>query len=171
MRRILLAGVLLGLVVTLSLLTMPSVPAAQEATPTGEAAPVTFETLGSMESRDVPGKTLVLLRVTLAPGAVVPSHVHPGQLVVAVESGMAGYTTLQGAALVGAAGTPTAVELSTPGQEVLLGPGEWFLEEPSVKHIVRNAGDEPLVLLVSALVTTNAPFLQLMEADTATPVP
>ncbi len=44
MRRLLLAFVLLGLVVIFGLLTMPSVPAAQEGTPAGEAASVTLET-------------------------------------------------------------------------------------------------------------------------------
>ncbi len=39
MRRLLLAFVLLGLVVALGLRAVPSVPAAQDATPSGEAAP------------------------------------------------------------------------------------------------------------------------------------
>jgi hypothetical protein len=43
------------------------------------------------------------------------------------------------------------------------------VEEPGVAHIARNAGDEPLVLLVAALVTADEPFLQLMETGMATP--
>jgi len=69
MRRLLLAVVLLGLVVTLGLLTMPSVPAAQEATPSGEAAPVTLETLGSAPATD-----LVRRRIKAASTVHVLAH-------------------------------------------------------------------------------------------------
>ena len=72
MRRILLAFVLLGPVVGLGLLTGPRVPAAQEATPSGEAAPVILETLGSAPAADAPGMLLVWLGSRWRPGPWCP---------------------------------------------------------------------------------------------------
>lgn len=171
MRHILLAFVLLGLVGTFGLFTVSGVPAAQEATPAAEAAPITLETLGTAPSLDVPGMMQVLFRVTIAPGGVVPSHIHPGQIIVAVESGTLSYTVLggEGESMRGGAGTPTADEAITPGTEVVMGPGEWFVEHPAVVHTARNAGDEPTVLLVSGLVAADEPFLQPMEMEMVTP--
>jgi quercetin dioxygenase-like cupin family protein len=114
---------------------------------------------------------LVLLRATLAPGAGLPAHIHPGQLVIYVESGTAGYAILseEGQSGRGRVGTPVASEVITPGTEVLLGPGEWIIEEPGIVHTARNAGDEPLVLLLSGLVAADEPIVQLVETGIATP--
>jgi quercetin dioxygenase-like cupin family protein len=171
MRRILFRWVLVGLVVPLGLLTAPRVPAAQDATPTGEAVPVVMESLGSASSPDAPGMHLALLRATIAPGFVAPPHVHPGQLIVAVESGSVAYTILgeEGESGRGRFGTPTAAEVISPGTEVLLGPGEWIIEEPGIVHTFRNPGDEPLVLLVSGLLAEGEPFLQPVDIGVATP--
>ncbi len=170
MRQTLLTVVVLGLVVVAGLFTAKGVPA-QEATPTGEPAPLTLEALGSAPSPDAPGMLLILLRATLAPGAGLPPHVHPGQFVIAVESGTAGYAIVdeEGVSGRGRAGTPTATESITPGPEVLLGPGEWIIEEPGIVHTARNAGEEPLVLLISGLVTADEPLVQLVEEAMATP--
>ena len=171
MRRTLLAFVPLGFVVGVALLTAQGAPAAQDATPTGEVAPVILESLGSTPSTDAPGMQLALLRATIAPGVVVPPHVHPGQLIVAVESGSVAYTILdeEGESGRGRFGTPTAAEVITSGTEVMLGPGEWIIEEPGIVHTFRNAGDEPLVLLVSALIAPDEPFLQPIDMGVATP--
>ena len=170
MRRLLLAFVLLGLVVTLGLLTMPSVPAAQEGTPPGEAAPVTLETLGSAPATDAPGMLLVSLRLTLAPGAVVPAHFHPGQLVVTVESGTLAYTILgEGQSLRAGAGTPTAAEVIAPDTEATFGPGEWFVYEAGTVHMDHNPGNEPAVVLITGLVAADQPFLIPVDMAMATP--
>ncbi len=171
MRRRLLAFVPLGIVVSVALLTVQGVPAAQEATPAGETAPITLESWGSVPSTDDPGMLLQLYRVTIAPGAVVPPHIHAGQLIVAIESGTAAYTILdeEGESGRGQFGTPTATDVITAGTEVMLGPGEWILEEPGIVHTVRNPGDEPLVLFVSALTAADQPLLQPMAMDMATP--
>ncbi len=170
MRRLLLAFVLLGLVVTLGLLTMPSVPAAQEGTPSGEVAPVTLETLGSVPATDAPGMLLVSLRLTLAPGAVVPAHYHPGQLVVTVESGTLGYTILgEGQSMRAGAGTPTAAEVIAPDTEATFGPGEWFVYEAGTVHMDRNPGNDPAVVLITGLVAADQPFLIPVDMAMATP--
>ena len=170
MRRIVLTLVLLSSVVGLGLLTGQGVPAAQEATPAGEAAPATLEMLASTPATDAPGMLQVLARVTLAPGAVVPAHVHPGQLLVTVESGTLGYTILgEGQSLRAGAGTPTAAEVIAPDTEAMFSAGEWFVYEAYVVHMDRNPGNEPAVILISGLVAADEPFLQPVDMDMATP--
>ena len=90
---------------------------------------------------------------------------------VGVESGTAGYAIVdeEGESGRGRFGTPTASEVITPGPEVLLGLGEWIIEEPGIEHTARNAGDEPLVLLISVLGTADEPIVQLVETAMATP--
>ncbi len=170
MRQLLRAFVPLGFVAGITLLTVQGVPA-QNATPTGEAAPIVLESLGSAPSPDAPGMVLALLRARIAPGAVAPPHVHPGQLIVAVEAGSVAYTILdeEGESGRGWFGTPLATEVIPAGTEVLLGPGEWIVEEPGIVHTFRNPGDEPLVLLVSALVAADEEFLQPIDLGIATP--
>jgi quercetin dioxygenase-like cupin family protein len=162
--------IVLSLSGVLSLFTVQSARA-QEATPTGEVAGLTIDMLGSAPSPDAPGLVLVLLRATLAPGAGLPAHKHPGQLMIAIESGTAAYAILspEGVSGHGRFGTPSATDVIAPGAEVLLGPGEWIVEEPGVVHTSRNAGDEPLVLLISGLVAADEPFVQLVEMGRATP--
>ena len=176
MRRTLLTPVILGLVVGLSLFTMSASPAAQEATPMGEASPsaeptpIFLELLGSALTTEVPNKRLTLLRLTLAPGASMFAHTHPGQLVVAVESGTLVYTVLSGAgtSVRAAAGTPIAEEVIPPGTETTFGPGEFLVEPPGVAHTYRNPGNEPVVLLISALVGFDV-FFQPVATPVATP--
>src|SRR5689334_11760833 len=62
----------------------PLAVAARSATP-GPTAPITDDVLGSGLPAAAPGNVLQLERVTLAPGAVIPPHVHPGAYVIAVE--------------------------------------------------------------------------------------
>jgi quercetin dioxygenase-like cupin family protein len=170
MRKTFVIVVVLGLVGALGLFTVQGIPA-EEATPAGEAPPLILESLGSAPSPDAPGMMLVLLRATLAPGAGLPAHVHPGQFIVAVESGTAAYSIVseEGESGRGRFGTATASEVISPGTEVMLGPGEWIIEESGIVHTARNAGDEPLVLLISGLVTADEDLVQLVETDMATP--
>jgi quercetin dioxygenase-like cupin family protein len=171
MRRSLVAPVLFALIVGLALLGSRAFAGAQEATPSGGAAPIVVESLGSVPAPDAPGKVLVLLRVTLAPGAIVPTHVHPGQLVVAVESGAFALTPLrgQGRVLRADAGTPTAAEEVAQGTEVTFQAGDWFVEPPDSVHSARNPGDTPTVLLISGLVAADQPILMPMEMGTPAP--
>ena len=176
MRRTLLTVVLLGLVIGLGLFTMPASPAAQEMTPVAEASPsadhtpIFLELLGSALTTEVPNKRLLLMRLTLAPGASMFAHTHPGQLVVAIESGTLAYIILSGdgASVRAAAGTPIAEEAISPGTETIFGAGQFLVEPPGVAHTYRNPGDEPVVLLISALVGFDV-FFQPVEVPVATP--
>jgi quercetin dioxygenase-like cupin family protein len=138
--------------------------AQDSATPTGPE-PITIQTLGSGAPSNSPGNAILLLRVTLQPGAAFPAHIHPGALVIAVESGDFAFTVIQGEADATrgvATGTPEPTEQLTAGQEVVFHAGDEIFEQAGVVHTARNAGDVPAVVLVAGLVDPTQPFLQPM---------
>ena len=138
----------------------PMVARAQEASPTPDPfAGVTIEQLGSGMPGNAQGSALVLLRITMAPGALIPRHVHPGQVILYVESGTFGTTFGDGDAVITRAateGTPVA-ETPTPNVEVIMNPGDSATYSMVTTHIMHNPGDVPLVLLVSALLAADQP--------------
>ncbi len=167
MRRVslVLAALVLGLMATWSLRAT-----AQEATPAAGPVGVTAALLGSGETTVAPGHELSLRRVTIAPGGGIPAHTHPGALVIYLESGTWGYTALDaGTQLTRAAvaGTPGPTEEMAVGEEIILTPGDWiYVEDPA--DDIRNAGEEPVVLLIAGLTRVGEPFTTLMtEADMA----
>ncbi|HEX2280813.1 MAG TPA: cupin domain-containing protein [Thermomicrobiales bacterium] len=176
MRRTVVTLVLLGLVIGLGLFTRSVMPPAQgssllvEAAPNADHTPIFLESLGSTLTTEVPNKRLQLMRLTLAPGASMFAHTHPGELVVAIESGTLAYTVLSGdgASVRGAIGIPIAEEVIPPGAEAIFGPGEFLVEPPGVAHSYRNPGEEPVVLLISALTGFDV-FFQPVETPVATP--
>ncbi|HSL10707.1 MAG TPA: cupin domain-containing protein [Actinomycetota bacterium] len=75
------------------------------------------------------GEGVVIARYTIEPGGTTGWHSHPGKAVVAIHSGELTITR----AVRGECRTRT------------YGPGEGFVEIPSVVHMARNDGDTPLV--------------------------
>ena len=165
----------------------PRAFAAQDATPAaapGGTTGTTAQLLGGGPPASAPGLELTLRRIVHAPGAQVPAHSHPGALVIFVEAGTWGYTSLGGTALLtraGAAPTPAASgAVASPGaqtfgggvpgageplpvgQEVLLTAGDWlFVEDP--QDAVRNAGDDAVVLLIAGLTRVGEPFTSFLQ--------
>jgi quercetin dioxygenase-like cupin family protein len=136
--------------------------------PAAAADPITIENLGSGMPSDAPGKAILLLRVTLQPGAAFPAHVHPGALVIAVQSGDFAFTVIDGEADATrnvASGTPEPTERLAAGQEVVFHQGDEIFEQAGVVHTARNAGDTPAVVLVAGLVDPTQPFLQPMNME------
>lgn len=148
--------------------------AAQEATPAagpnlivGELAPLgePFEAvpgvdlvfLNEGQPAGAPGQSLVLYRVTLR-GGEVPSHIHPGATLLTVESGMLSWTLQAGTVTVTRPGT-AAEDVTEPGTEIVLNPGEGLSYDADVVHTARAAGDEPAVLLVASLFAVGQPFI------------
>ena len=144
--------------------------AAQDATPAAGPVGVSATLLGSGKTTAAPGHELSLRRVTIEPGGSIPAHTHPGALVIYVESGAWGYTTLGGLAQITRAatnGTPGPTEDMPVGEEVMLAAGDWlYVEDPA--DDIRNTGDEPVVLLIAGLTRVGEPFTALMAA---TPTP
>ncbi|MBA2278610.1 MAG: hypothetical protein H0W06_12690, partial [Chloroflexia bacterium] len=86
-----------------------SITFAQDATPPPAAVGVTTDILGSGQPDAAPGEALGMRRNTFAPGGVVPAHMHPGALVLHVESGELTYTVIEGTVQIqraATAGTP-----------------------------------------------------------------
>src|SRR5262249_58097537 len=112
-------------------------------------AGATIEQLGSGSPGNAPGYSLVLLRITMAPGALIPRHVHPGQVILYVQSGEFGTTFGEGDAVITRAateGTPVA-ETPSPDVEGMMHPGDSATYSTRTTHIIHNPGQEPLVLL------------------------
>jgi quercetin dioxygenase-like cupin family protein len=108
---------------------------------------------------------LMLLRITFAPGGGIGAHSHPGSLVLSIESGELEFELMEGEVTVQRAttdGTPGTVETMQPGDTVTLQPGDSLAEDELI-HAANNTGDEPTVVLVSALMTTGEPFVQCVE--------
>jgi quercetin dioxygenase-like cupin family protein len=136
------------------------------------AEPITVQALGAGLPSDAPGKQLLLLRVTILPGAGFPAHVHPGALVIVVESGEFGFTVLEGEADYTPAavdGTTAATEQLAVGEEIVAHAGDQIFEQAGVIHTAHNVGDSPAVVLVAGLVDPTQPFLQPMDMEMGTP--
>lgn len=118
-------------------------------------AGTTVEALGSFAPSTAEGQALVFLRITMEPGASIPFHHHPGAVVVVVESGIFGTEFKEGEATIVRAGQEET-ETITAGGQTELNPNDSLAYEGAV-HTMVNAGDEPLVLLVSALLDPEQP--------------
>lgn len=129
------------------------------------------QVLGRGTSTAAAGQALVLARVTFQPGGGIGPHTHPGTLVQSVEAGRFGFTLIEEGEMAlmrsGGAGTPAAAEPIPVGQEVELGPGDWFVETGMV-HTGRAIGDEPVVLIYAGLFTEGQPLTACVEG---TPTP
>jgi quercetin dioxygenase-like cupin family protein len=144
---------------------------AQEATPAASGiTDVKVETLGFGPSSVAPGNTLLLIRLTFAPGGSIALHTHPGDAVFAVQSGRITWTTGEGtplltraaAAAAIAAGTPTPPESLVAGEEVVLEPGDAVFYDRQTSHAVRNDGTEEAIVLYSALRAADQPGISFL---------
>ncbi len=147
---------------------------AQEATPAavpnlvvGQLAPIgqPFEVLPGIniaflnegQPAAAPGQSLVVYRITFH-GGEVPAHRHPGTTVATVESGTLSWTLLQGTVWVTRPGMPPE-QVTAPGTELVLKPGEGLLYNADVVHTARAAGDQPAVAIVAVLFAVGQPVL------------
>jgi quercetin dioxygenase-like cupin family protein len=162
--RLLGLMVILALIAVLVVAPLPSDAFHSKAAPlpprVTEANGVTREVLSDGMPAKAPGQLLLLLRFTFVPGAVIPPHTHPGMQTAYVVSGTLGYTVFCGYAEVVRAvtdGIPQQRERLEPGPETFFHPGDAFTEVDGIVHAGRNAGPDPLVLLVSSLLKADAP--------------
>jgi quercetin dioxygenase-like cupin family protein len=166
MTRYYLQRLVLGAAIAALALVTAGGTFAQDATPA--AQPVTDTVLAMGMPNDAPGMMLQAERVTIAPGAAIPSHIHPGAYAIYVESGLFGFTVTKGEAELTRAGS-TSVEMIAADAEVIAQPGDSIFENGGVVHSARNAGDTPVVVLTAALLTAHEPSLQPTN-DAGTPV-
>jgi quercetin dioxygenase-like cupin family protein len=156
---------------TLAVLVAPGL-AAQEATPgpiaMTELAPgFTVEVFAGAPSDRAPDQTVYLARFVIQPGAEIYPHSHPGTVVLGVASGSLGWTLLEGTAHVArgaAAGASGPTEdLTEPGTEVILEPGDAIFYEDDIVHTARGAGDEETVVLGTLVLSSGEPLVMPAE--------
>jgi quercetin dioxygenase-like cupin family protein len=119
------------------------------------AAPVVRELLGRGLPPAAPDQTLDLVRYTVAPGARLPIHVHPGMQVAWIESGELTYHVLAGEVPVTRqVNQPIAApqEIVAAGETTVLRPDDAIVETPGVVHFGENLGDEPVVIWAAMLI-------------------
>jgi quercetin dioxygenase-like cupin family protein len=114
-----------------------------------------------------PGRTLSLVRYTIAPGAQLPAHIHPGAQLASIESGTLTYTVVSGTATVTRKGSSTPESVTGPATTTL-GPGDAVAENDGMVHYGANETDAPVVILAS-LLTDSSQDLAVNVTTTATP--
>jgi quercetin dioxygenase-like cupin family protein len=107
-----------------------------------------------------PGRTLVLSRVVVDPGAKLSLHHHLGTQVAHVTKGTLSYTVRQGSAAVSkgeADQDPVLIRTIKAGQTGKIRAGQWIVEQPSDVHEAANRGSVPVVIYLATLLKTGAP--------------
>lgn len=127
---------------------------------------VTPEMFGSAPSSQADGYSLVSVRLTFAPGASIGAHIHPGTLIAIVDSGSLAFTLISDGEMdinrAPAADGSRATDVARPGEEVVLTPGDGFVETGMV-HSARNAADGETVVIISGLVEDGQALTQCVE--------
>ena len=143
--------------------------AQESSTPTTVA--VVREVLADGEPPSATGKSLQLVRFTIAPGTKLAVHTHPGMQVAWLEAGMLRYTVISGEVPITRAGsglgTPGPAETLAAGQTTTFRPGDSWVEPEGVVHFGENIGSGPVVILVSALFTIGEPSSSLVATPAA----
>jgi hypothetical protein len=145
-------GTLAAIVAVAGLLLAPATDATakQEAIVSG----AWMETLGVTAGAD--GESLVLARLTLDPGASLRGHDHPGAAVISVESGVLETTLIRGMGEVQR--HDDAIEIVSANAQVMLYEGDSMAYEQDCGKTMTNAGDVPLVLILSLVADDGQPL-------------
>jgi quercetin dioxygenase-like cupin family protein len=126
-----------------------------------QAPTVTRNALAQTSSvRGAPGRTLVLSRVVVAPGAELALHHHLGTQVARIQSGVLTYTVRRGSVAVRRGESdqePEDVRRIESGQTARIRAGQWIVEQPSDIHQAANRGSAPVVIFLATLLETGAP--------------
>ncbi|HET9162038.1 MAG TPA: cupin domain-containing protein [Solirubrobacterales bacterium] len=107
-----------------------------------------------------PGRTMVLSRVVVQPGAKLATHHHLGTQISRVQSGVLTYTVRRGAAVVRTGESdqsPRVVRRIAAGQTAAVRSGQWLVEQPSDIHEAANRGSTPVVIYLATLLKDGAP--------------
>jgi quercetin dioxygenase-like cupin family protein len=114
----------------------------------------------SSSVRGAPGRTMVLSKVVVEPGAHLALHHHRGTQISRVVAGTLTYTVRQGSATVhsgDAEADPQLVRRIDAGQTARIRPGQWLVEQPSDVHEAANRSSKPVVIYLATLLETGAP--------------
>jgi hypothetical protein len=127
-----------------------------------EVAPTAIRNALAQTSRvqGAPGRTMVLSRVVVEPGAVLATHRHLGTQIARIQSGVLTYTVRRGSVVVRRGESdqgPTVVRRIVAGQTGAIHGGEWIVEQPSDIHEAANRGSQPVVIYIATLLKDGAP--------------
>jgi quercetin dioxygenase-like cupin family protein len=105
-----------------------------------------------------PGRTMVLSKVTVPPGAKLAVHHHLGTQISRVASGTLTYTVRQGKAELfeGESEEPRLVRVIAANQTANIRAGQWLVEQPSDIHQAGNRGSSPVVIYLATLLKDGA---------------
>src|SRR5215213_2326368 len=124
------------------------------------------ETLGRGTVGGEGGDDLVLLRVTIGPGASIPASEGPHAALIALEAGRAAVELESGEADLQLAGGNGTVPLAA-GDETTLAPGDSVSSGEGARLALRNAGDTTAPLLYSAVTAADAPLFTAASLQAA----
>jgi len=126
---------------------------------TAEPAPVRVALAQTEHVQGAPGRTMVLSKVTVPPGASLATHHHLGTQVSRVVAGTLNYTVRRGKAQLfeGEGGEETLVRTITAGKTAKIRAGQWLVEQPSDIHQAANRGSAPVVIYLATLLEDGAP--------------
>lgn len=102
-----------------------------------------------------PGRTLGLSRVTVAPGAELALHRHPGTQIASIARGALTYWVVRGAVTVHRG--DRVVRTIQPGQRTTIRTNEWIVEQPGTIHHAANRGRVQIEILIATLFKDGAP--------------
>lgn len=159
MRRAGLVSLLVALVVLVSGCGSDSTPgrAATTSAPTNTASSPTTtvavqkDILNSeVDPPGAQGRTLTLIRYTIAPRAKLAAHVHPGVQMASIQSGSLAYTVISGTASVRRAPSGTTEEVTGPA-DITLNQGDSVIEKGDMVHFGANTTGAPVVIVATLL--------------------
>ncbi|HTR75139.1 MAG TPA: hypothetical protein VMH33_07750 [Solirubrobacterales bacterium] len=124
-----------------------------------EPAPVRKALAQTEHVQGAPGRTMVLSKVTVPPGAKLATHHHLGTQISRVVAGTLTYTVRRGKAELfeGESSEPRAVRSITAGKTARISAGQWLVEQPSDIHEAANRGATPVVIYLATLLQDGAP--------------
>jgi quercetin dioxygenase-like cupin family protein len=110
--------------------------------------------------KGAPGRTMVLSRVVVEPGAKLATHHHLGTQIARVQSGVLRYTVRRGSVVVRRGESdqsPEVVRTIEAGQTGSIRGGDWIVEQPSDVHEATTGGSQPVVIYIATLLKDGAP--------------
>ena len=106
-----------------------------------------------------PGRTMVLSKVTVPPGARLAVHHHLGTQISRVVAGTLTYTVRSGKAELFEGESdqePRLVRDITAGKTAQIRAGQWLVEQPSDIHQAANRGSSTVVIYLATLLRDGA---------------
>lgn len=128
-----------------------------------DPAPVVRTVLAEdRDPRGAKGQTLALSRVTVAPGAELALHRHPGTQIAQIARGTLTYWVVRGAVEVRRGDPDSAtgaklVRTIRAGQRGQIRTGDWIVEKPGTIHHAANRGKVEIEILIATLFKNGAP--------------